>query len=160
AMTLMTTVQPDSLRGHLTQMAGVHFEESRADDVYRIFEADLSSCVALAGADAIGYIELKNGSTPLNEHVASLQQFMKTPLTHGRTIIVDSDGAELANKLGSLGSQVVCLTSEELQATRTPQDAALLIRHAMRQGVEPQTLILYRYLGAVTGHRFFGRDTQ
>src|SRR5262245_52872822 len=95
-MTLPLVSAPSIVRHLLLQWPGVQFVEREVDSsaTYKIFDADLSACVALAGADALRYVELQNAAARVTDRIARLQEFVASPL-HGRTIVVELDTSML-----------------------------------------------------------------
>ena len=128
---------------------------------FQIYKMDLSRLLYFSGMDDIRYVEFPHESMTTEEsHLAFSELITKfkwwLPI---KIVLLPGESPELAQRLRALENVVVIIPAD-LQRVAESRNVTQPLRDLIRNQLSPNRLIGYQYNGAVTGTRFFGRESQ
>ena len=128
---------------------------------FRIYKMDLSRLLYFSGMDDIRYVEFpeelmtpEEGCLAFSELITKFKWRLQIKI-----VLLPSDSPELSQRLHLL-ENVMILSQADLKKVAESRNVTQPLRDLFRTQLSPNRLVGYQYNGAVTGNRFFGRESQ
>ena len=157
----MSDNDSNSLPWLIDNRLGVSSVPLSSHNGFKIYKMDLSRLLYFSGMDDIRYVEFPPESLNPAEDLLAFNELITKfkwwlPI---KIVLVPLGSTELVQRLHALDS-VIVISPEDLQRIAESKNVTQPLRDLFRSQLSPNRLVGYQYNGAVTGNRFFGRESQ
>jgi AAA domain-containing protein len=151
----------NSLPSLISSRLGLNSVPLSPHNDFQIYKMDLSRLLYFSGMDDIRYVEFpeelmepEEGCLAFSELVTKFKWWLQIKI-----VLLPSDSAELTQRLHAL-ENVIVISPADLERVAESKNVTQPLRELFRSQLSPNRLVGYQYNGAVTGNRFFGRESQ
>ncbi len=151
----------NSLPSLISSRLGVNSIPLSPHNDFQIYKMDLSRLLYFSGMDDIRYVEFphesmtaEEGSLAFGELITKFKWWLPIKI-----VLLPDESAELKQRLRAL-ENVIVITPADLQRVAESRNVTIPLRDLIRNQLSTNRLIPYQFNGAVTGARFFGRESQ
>lgn len=152
---------PISLPSLISNRLGLNSVALSPHNDFQIYKMDLSRLLYFSGMDDIRYVEFpealmepEEGCLAFSELITKFKWWLPIKI-----VLLPKDLPDLVQRLRAL-ENVIVISAADLQRVAESRNVTQPLRDLFRGQLSPNRLVGYQYNGAVTGNRFFGRESQ